>query len=73
MYKPTPCEVQSGHSRIDHAEGLIVQLPTGHDGRNTWLMNYGKGDEAKALRSKRRLSWVRQTEATETRTQGDAT
>lgn len=68
MYKPTHCEVQSNHSRIDHAEGLITQLPADHDGRNTWLMNYGKRDEAKALRAGRGLSWVRETEAAETTT-----
>lgn len=28
------------------AEGLIVQLPDTHEGRNSWLLNHGKGDEA---------------------------
>ena len=34
-------EVQSGLSRVRWAEGLIRQLPEDHDGRNSWLMNYG--------------------------------
>lgn len=36
----TPAEVQSGYDRLQHATGLILQLPRSHDGRNTWLMNY---------------------------------
>lgn len=66
MYTPTRCEAQSGISRVRHAEGLIAQLPGDHDGRNTWLLNYGTGDEAKALRAGRGLGWVRETEACET-------
>ncbi len=30
----TPAEIQSGHSRVRWAEGLIRQLPADHDGRN---------------------------------------
>lgn len=40
--KLTGAEIQSGHSRVDWAEGLIKQLPTSHDGRNSWLLNYEK-------------------------------
>lgn len=32
------------------AEGLIKQLPLSHDGRNSWLMNFGKGQETDDLR-----------------------
>ena len=32
------------------AEGLIRQLPAGHEGRNSWLLNHGSSDEAKNLR-----------------------
>jgi len=39
-----PHEIQSGHTRVDWAEGLIRQLPEDHDGRNSWLLNYGKVD-----------------------------
>lgn len=38
----TPAEVQSGLDRVRFAEGLIRQLPADHDGRNTWLLNYGQ-------------------------------
>lgn len=43
-------ELQSGLSRVDWAEGLIKQLPENHDGRNSWLLNYGKSTEAELLR-----------------------
>lgn len=46
-------EVNSGTTRIRHAEGLISQLPDTHEGRNTWLLNYGIGDEAVELRRRR--------------------
>ena len=36
-------EIQSGHSRVKWAEGLIRQLPKDHDGRNSWLLNYANG------------------------------
>jgi hypothetical protein len=45
-------EVQSGTDRVKWAEGLILQLPADHEGRNSWLLNYGKGPEADALRVK---------------------
>lgn len=45
-------EIQSGFSRVAFAEKLILQLPKDHDGRNTWLLNYGKSEEATALRKK---------------------
>ncbi len=37
----TPAEIQSKHDRVKWAEGLIRQLPEDHDGRNSWLLNYG--------------------------------
>lgn len=40
--KLTPAEIQSGLDRVRWAEGLIRQLPETHDGRNSWLMNYGQ-------------------------------
>lgn len=42
-------EIQSGN-RVKLAEGLILQLPNTHDGRNSWLLNYGVSDEAKKFR-----------------------
>jgi hypothetical protein len=44
-------EIQSSISRVDWAEGLILQLPITHAGRTLWLINYGNGDEAKKLRN----------------------
>lgn len=38
----TEAETQSGYNRLQHATGLILQLPREHDGRNTWLMNYAE-------------------------------
>lgn len=37
-------EVRSGLDRVRFAELLVRQLPKDHDGRNTWLLNYG-GDK----------------------------
>lgn len=47
----TGAEIQSGLDRQRWAELLILQLPSGHDGRNSWLLNYGVSDEAQALRN----------------------
>lgn len=44
-------EIQSNLNRVKSAEGLIEQLPETHDGRNTWLMNYGVRDIAKSIRA----------------------
>lgn len=33
------------------AQGLIEQLPANHDGRNSWLVNHGVGDESDWLRA----------------------
>lgn len=49
----TPAEVQSGYDRVAWAEGLIQQLPKTHEGRNSWLLNYGRSEEAKKLQGKR--------------------
>jgi hypothetical protein len=37
------------------AEGLIRQLPSSHEGRNSWLLNYGVSKEAFTLR----IEWER--------------
>ncbi len=39
--KLTAAEIQSGLDRVKWAEGLIRQLPETHDGRNSWLLNFG--------------------------------
>lgn len=63
--KLTPHELQSGLDRIRYAEGLIRQLPENHDGRNTWLLNYGQSDEAKEKRAKRGIGWLEEYQAAE--------
>lgn len=45
----TPAEVQSGVDRVRWAELLIEQLPADHDGRNSWLLNYGRAAAGGAL------------------------
>lgn len=37
----TAAEVSSGYDRVQWAEDLIRQMPVDHEGRNSWLMNYG--------------------------------
>lgn len=64
-YVLTPVEYQSGLSRIKLAEMLIGQLPPDHDGRNTWLLNYGVGEEACKKREIRRLKFNTGTQACE--------
>lgn len=65
-YELTPFEVQSGLDRVRNAEGLILQLPPNHDGRNTWLLNYGVGEEAVARRLNRGILFLENTQAAET-------
>jgi hypothetical protein len=57
----SPAEIQSQSDRVKWAEGLILQLPADHEGRNSWLLNYGRGPEADSLRVKHGFSqfdWV---------------
>ncbi|MAX82384.1 MAG: hypothetical protein CL843_19670 [Crocinitomicaceae bacterium] len=58
-------ELQSGMDRIVYAEGLILQLPKTHEGRNTWLLNYGKGEEAQSLRKKHNVKFMNETRSSE--------
>lgn len=46
----TEAEAKSGFDRVRQAESLIVQLPTTHEGRHSWLLNFGMGEEAVAKR-----------------------
>ena len=63
--KLNPHEIQSGFSRVGNAEGLIEKLADGHDGRNTWLMNYGIRGEARGLRERRGLKFDAATQSAE--------
>lgn len=65
-YKNTGHEIQSGSDRLKFAEELILQLPATHDGRNTWLLNYGKGEVAERLRAIRGIKFDSETQAAET-------
>lgn len=59
----TEAEFSASVDRLDLAEALIVQFPNTHDGRNSWLMNYGLGEEAQTLRRKRGLKISPRTRA----------
>ena len=52
--KLTKHEIECGSNRVRYAERLILQLPENHDGRNSWLLNYGKGIEADKIRAARK-------------------
>jgi hypothetical protein len=47
----TEAEAKSGFDRVRWAEMLILELPKTHEGRNAWLLNFGSGDEATAIRA----------------------
>ena len=47
----TEAEAESGFDRVRWAESLIVQLPPEHEGRNSWLLNFGTGEEASGKRA----------------------
>lgn len=63
--KLTKAELQSGTNRQSYAEALISQLPTYHDGRNTWLLNYGIGEESVEMRKQRGLKFKNKHQACE--------
>jgi hypothetical protein len=56
-------EIQSGMDRQKWAENLILQLPIEHNGRNSWLLNYGRGEFAQTLRKDRQLLFNEQSQA----------
>jgi len=62
----TDAEKQSGLDRVRYAEGLIQQLPVDHEGRNTWLLNYGTGDEAQQIRARKGVRFIDDTQAAAT-------
>jgi hypothetical protein len=47
----TEAEAKSGFDRVRLAEGLILQLPQENEARNSWLLNFGDGEEADVLRA----------------------
>ncbi len=60
-------EIQSGLNRVSNAEGLIEQLPVEHEGRCTWLLNYGVRYEAAQRRKNRSLHFHESTMSAELR------
>ncbi len=63
FFKLSAYEIQSGSTRVAQAEGLIRQLPLDHDGRNTWLLNYGVSEEAKQKRLRMRVHFALDTKS----------
>ena len=61
--KLSKAEKQNGLTRVKWAEGLISQLPKTHDGRNSWLLNFGIGNEAEMLRAKRGIKFNFKTQS----------
>lgn len=68
--KLTGAESTSGLNRQKWAEALITKLPEKHDGRNNWLLNYGTGIEARALRAYKGVAFDETTQAAELTTAG---
>jgi hypothetical protein len=66
--KLTTAEVQSRSDRVAWAEGLILQLPADHDGRNSWLLNFGRKTEAVDRRERRGVRWIEETQSAEVMT-----
>ena len=65
--KLSKAELQSNISRVAWAEGLILQLPKEHEGRNSWLLNYGIGIDAIMMRKEHEsnLVWNKKTSCLE--------
>jgi hypothetical protein len=63
--KLNAAEIQSRFSRVAWAEALILQLPKDHEGRNSWLLNYGVSFEAQEFRKKNGVAWVDENKSAE--------
>ena len=48
--KLNAAEISSKLDRVKWAELLILKLDEEYQARNSWLLNYGRGEEAKRLR-----------------------
>lgn len=59
----TSAEIQCNHNRVRWAEGLIEQLPPEHEGRNSWLLNYGVNSTAKKYRTNRGIGFNEASQA----------
>lgn len=65
IVKFNEAELQSNLNRIKNAEALISQLPITHEGRNTWLLNYGVSEEANNRRKLKGINWDNKTQSAE--------
>jgi hypothetical protein len=65
IIKLSTFEIQGKVNRVNWAEGLIKQLPTDHEGRNTWLLNYGVSDEAVNMRLQKHVKFDDVTQSAE--------
>lgn len=70
--KLTPHEIQSSSTRQHWAQGLIKQLPLTHEGRCSWLLNYGTIEESKIARAKKDILFLTEYQAAETVSQQKA-
>ncbi len=79
--KLSGAEVQSSMNRVKWAELLIEQLPPNHEGRNSWLINFGRRGDAINIRARHNdgrvargmklLGWIDETQCLETRKGGE--
>lgn len=56
-------EMSCGLNRIKWAEDLISQLPPKHEGRNSWLLNFGISEEAVDFRKSRDIKFDDNTQS----------
>lgn len=56
-------EMLCGLNRVKWAEGLISQLSPKHEGRNSWLLNFGIGEESVDLRKSRDIKFDDNTQS----------
>lgn len=65
VIKLNQAETGSGLTRVKWAEGLIKQLPRHHEGRNSWLRNYGTDEESEGMRKDSNSKWHEETQSAE--------
>ena len=53
-----PDPAPRAYDRQVWAANLIRQLPETHDGRNSWLLNFGENGEDDEARNKRGIFWL---------------
>ena len=59
----TNIEAETNYTRVHWAEMLMEQLPDDHNGRNSWLINYGRGQEANRNRDENGFEWSSKTQS----------